>query len=133
MRKENADMGPSEADGLEDKGTYGVLTWTIPLSEDQLSPIRTGCPPPPAQSCSGVSKFYWIMERWSSNTITFTTMRLSAAIIQPVLLRTNAALFDTSALSTFARRMECSPTLHTRKGLRISLNVYILSVYVDEV
>ena len=47
MRKENADMGPSEADGLEDKGTYGVLTWTIPLSEDQLSPIRTGCPPPP--------------------------------------------------------------------------------------
>jgi len=32
-------------------------------------------------------------------------------VIQPVLLRTIAALFDASASSTFARRMECS-TVH---------------------
>jgi len=68
------------------------------------------------------------MERWSSNTITFTTMQLSV-IIQPVL-RTITALFDASASSTFARRMEFS-TMQAEGSVRLSVD--ILSVYVDEV
>jgi len=51
------------------------------------------------------------------------------SLIQPVLLRTNATLFDTSALSTFAQRMECSTTLHA-EGSASKTKVYILSVYL---
>ena len=64
--------------------------------------------------------------------ITFTTMRL-AVIIQLVLLRTNGALFDASASSTFMRRMECSTTLHAEGSANETKCLYIYSVYVDEV
>ena len=53
------------------------------------------------------------MERWNSNAITFTTKCMQVSVvIPPVLLRTNTALSNASASSTFVRRIDCSTTLH---------------------
>jgi len=66
------------------------------------------------------------MERWSSNTITFTTIQLSV-VIQPVLLRTIAASFDTIASNTFAQGMECS-TMHAEGSASETVSIYLVSM-----
>ena len=64
----------------------------------------------PRRECNGVSTWKCWCHHGEMELTCTTTMQLSV-VIQPVLLRTIAALFDTSASSTFPRRMECS-TMH---------------------
>jgi len=77
-----------------------------------MSPIRTSCRPPPPLH----------ILQWTFNVVVLVPpgeieleyndhLYNYAVVIQPVLLRIIAALFEASALSTFTWRMECS-TMH---------------------
>jgi len=63
--------------------------------------------------------------------ITFTTtcMRLSV-VIQMVLLRTNATLFDASASSTFMRRMAMYYSVCGRVCEQDEVSLYLVSIWM---
>jgi len=145
MRKENADVGPSEADGLEDKGTYAVLTRTVPLSEDQLFPQtrspRTSCPPGHLVLGLDVPR----QDTLSPRTILQQSFKVEVLLDHgDYNYVTFSCHYPTSSSKNqcYIIQHKCIEHFHSEDGVlsysayeegSVNQPVYILSVYVDEV
>jgi len=72
------------------------------------------------------------MERWSSNTITYTTMQLSVIQLNQ-FSKNHRHIFDASTIEHFRAEDGVVYYVCERVDLRARLSVHILSFYVDEV